>query len=157
MDPAGLVALKAAVRLPPPRSEPSTQAYAHHPPPLRTLANESGVEWRRGLTLPEYALETAAAPPFVLNRHMPRDDAERAPILPSLFMPGFPKSATSWLYSCLMAVWSPEHVGCGAEPNAWGSDACKKRYLLPVTSSMASGQMRLRKEMFFYGGAAGLC
>ena len=123
------------------------------PPPLRTLANESGVEWRRGLTLPEYALETAAAPPFVLNRHMPRDDEERAPILPSLFMPGFPKSATSWLYSCLMALWSPEHVGCGAEPNAWGSDACKKRYLLPVTSSTTSGQMRLRKEMFFYGGA----
>ena len=35
-------------------------------------------------------------------RFNPLSPTHRAPILPTLFMPGFPKSATSWLYGCLL-------------------------------------------------------
>jgi hypothetical protein len=124
-------------------------------PALVKVADDAGQGWKRGLTLPSYVLDTAPfAPEHNLNRYMPLSDDERAPVLPELFMPGFPKSSTTWLYKCMGAVWMPDarSLGCGGDPAGWTAERCPKRFLLTAVSTTARGDMRERKETFFFGG-----
>jgi hypothetical protein len=72
--------------------------------------------------------------PAVVQLH-PRSPSERAPVMPTLFMPGFPKSATTWLYGCLLKAFSPAAVGCGFRASDWGSDKCRHRYILTALQS----------------------
>ena len=74
-------------------------------------------------------------------RFHPRSPTERAPILPTLFMPGFPKSATSWLYECLLHAFSPTAVGCGRSASGWGADKCVgRRFAVTALESDARGR-----------------
>ena len=79
------------------------------------------------------------------------------PVLPSLFLPGFPKSATTWLYTCISDIFTPRKVGCGADASAWNASACGHTFLLTPLSAARwmRGEFVLesRKETFFFGGA----
>lgn len=142
------------------RASPSS--YTRRAPPLRARGGGGahvggaraggGGAWYAGLTLPEYVLDTSAPSDLSLNRYMANTDSERAPLLPSLFMPGFPKCATSWLYSCLSHTWHPRRLGCGGNPRDWTAAKCKKRFALMALSSNTKSEPRARKETFFFGG-----
>jgi hypothetical protein len=88
-------------------------------------------------------------------RFNPLSPTHRAPILPTLFMPGFPKSATSWLYGCLLHAFSPEAVGCGRHAHRWGADKCPHRFAMTALYSTARGEFREKKELFYFGGIKG--
>mmetsp|Transcript_18687 Transcript_18687/g.61631 ORF Transcript_18687/g.61631 Transcript_18687/m.61631 type:complete len:831 (-) Transcript_18687:208-2700(-) len=110
--------------------------------------------WSKGHYVPAYAADVL--PPQVqLNRRTrpgePMD--KRAPVLPTLFMPGFPKCATTWLYECMLRVFNPNAVGCGDAAKGWTSKTCGRRFTLAAQSSNAVGDIRARKELFFYGGS----
>ena len=67
-------------------------------------------------------------------------------------MPGFPKSATSWLYGCLLNAFSPSAVGCGDYASRWGADKCGRRFALTALQSDGRGQYAEKKELFYFGG-----
>lgn len=67
-------------------------------------------------------------------------------------MPGFPKSATTWLYQCLLSVFNPDTVCRSSLPESWGLPACSRRFLLPLVSTNSLGDSRLMKEPFAFGG-----
>ena len=119
------------------------------PPP------EPSPAWASGLTLPPYVLDTL--PPVSMDalRLHPASALARAPVLPTLFMPGFPKSATSWLYGCLLHAFNPEAVGCGKRAAGWnsvGEKRCNRRFALTALYTGASGRSASWKEIFFFGG-----
>ena len=86
-----------------------------------------------------------------------REGSMRAPVLPSLFLPGFPKSATTWLYNCLLAAFTPFHAGCGSDSARWNTSACPRRFLLsPLTAGRwLRGVLQVNhvKEPFYFGGS----
>lgn len=119
-----------------------------------TTIDGSGPAWARGLTIPDYALGTEPpVNPLVTQRYMPVSSDAAAPVLPSLFMPGFPKCATTSLYTCLLATFTPSQLGCGDRAEGWGPSACKRRFLLAPLETKGKGHFAERKETFFYGGA----
>ena len=71
-------------------SEVAPSSFLRPSEQLIQLPNHTGALWSRGLRLPPYALNTSA-PIMYLNRYAPTSPTDRAPVLPSLFMPGFPK------------------------------------------------------------------
>ena len=108
------------------------------------------------------------------------DDGSGAqPILPTLFMPGFPKAATSWLWECMRVAFTPELV-CPpqAQPagqgnrresgwrerakaetvvafneSLWSTRGCGgRRFMLAAVSCDVVGRCSPRKELFLYGG-----
>lgn len=93
-----------------------------------------GPTWRHGTKLPSYAIHTQPPSSNEILRLYPRSDYERAPVLPTLFLPGFPKSATSWLYQCFKRAFHPDTVGCGPSAASWAADECKHRFALTVLS-----------------------
>jgi hypothetical protein len=123
---------------------------------LVLVAADSPEAWKRGLRLPSYTIGTAA-PPQRLATVAPAAAGMRSPILPSLFVPGFPKSATTWLYTCIAEAFTPRRVGCGADASGWNASACGRRFLLtPLTAERwQHGEFVLesKKETFFFGGA----
>ena len=88
----------------------------------------------------------------VAHLHPGTSPAERSPVLPTLFMPGFPKSATSWLYQCLLASFSPSAVGCGRQASGWSAGACGRRFAVTALQSDARGRYSEKKELFYFGG-----
>ena len=78
--------------------------------------------------------------------------SERRPVSPTVFMPGFPKSATTWLYQCLLSVFNPETVCRSSLPESWSLPACPQRFLLPMVSTNSLGDARTMKEPFAFGG-----
>lgn len=91
-----------------------------------------------------------------LNRYAPVTPNARAPLLPSLFLPGFPKCATTWLFGCLLASFAPARVGCGTAAANWTSVACRgRRFLLTALRSDPLGQLSPTKETFYFGGNLG--
>ena len=127
-------------------------SWSEHAPPVVHVPKRPAEGWRAGLTLPVYALDTTVAPPQADSGRIGARRGERAPVLPSLFMPGFPKSATTWLYKCMMHTFSPLAVGCGVDPAGWSAARCGRRFLLPSLSTNARGETREQKETFFFGG-----
>ena len=106
-------------------------------------------------------------------------------MLPTLFMPGFPKSASTWLFECMHAAFVPEMV-CDHRPppppasrlsvgllrlhrsrlakpepplfhpQAWSRRGCKgRRFMLPGIACAVTGGCSHRKELFFYGAGYG--
>ena len=132
-------------------------------PKLVRLPLDGGEPWSRGLMLPSYAL--SPTPPSdkrpLLVAHRDASGAPsattRAPVIPSLFLPGFPKSATTWLHTCMGAAFTPGRAGCGADSNGWNASACPRWFLLsPMTASRwvrGSLLLEMRKETFFFGGS----
>ena len=104
--------------------------------------------WRADLLVPAYALDIHPPRSLRLHRLAPDDDEHtRAPVLPSIFMPGFPKSATSWLYNCMMGTWGAQRVcgrGGGTPEGRWTSAACKRRFLLPALAWGAAPRLDVR-------------
>jgi len=86
-----------------------------------------------------------------------RGPHETQPVLPTLFIPGFPKAATTWLFDCIYAAFKPETV-CPLqkrdfEPRKWSREGCgQRRYLLTGIACHVLGGCSPRKELFFYGG-----
>ena len=74
------------------------------------------------------------------------------PIDPTVFMPGFPKSATTWLYTCALSMFSAERVCRSANPARWLKPGCTNRFLLPMVSTNSLGDVRFNKEPFAFGG-----
>ena len=123
--------------------------------PALAVIDGTGPAWARGLLVPSYALSTEPlANPSLTHRFMPLSREAVSPVLPSLFMPGFPKCATTSLYGCLLATFAPARLGCGARAVGWSATACKRRFLLAPLETRARGQFEERKETFFFGGAA---
>lgn len=83
---------------------------------------------------------------------------ETQPVLPTLFIPGFPKAATTWLFDCIYAAFRPETVcppqrGGDFDPRKWSLEGCgRRRYMLPGIACHVLGGCAPRKELFFYGG-----
>ena len=121
-------------------------------------SDSTAVEWQRGLALPLYAACVArfCAPPAPgLSRYFPATEDARAPVLPSLFLPGFPKSATTWLFNCMLASFAPSRVGCGTLAANWTAATCGRRFLLTALRSDPLGQLQSTKETFYFGGNLG--
>ena len=81
----------------------SINAYASKPFPQHCLAetlpsNETRVKNSNG---------ALSGPCFQLPLRAPH---ERQPVLPTLFIPGFPKAATSWLWECMHVAFVPEMI-----------------------------------------------
>ena len=130
----------------------ATPAEAELPLPEPPVLNPA---WASDLKLPPYVLDTL--PPVSMDavRLHPASPSARAPVLPTLFMPGFPKSATSWLYGCLLHAFNPEAVGCGKRAAGWnavGEKQCNRRFALTALYTGASGRAASWKEIFFFGG-----
>ena len=120
-----------------------------------SVIDGSGPAWARGLLIPPYALSTEPpSNPSLTHRFMPLSRDAVSPLLPSLFMPGFPKCATTSLYECLLATFAPARLGCGNSAAGWNPIACKRRFLLAPLETHESGQFEELKETFFFGGAA---
>lgn len=111
--------------------------------------------WAPELRLPPYALSTKPpADVSRLHRHLASASHDaRSPVLPSLFMPGFPKCATTSLYKCLLTTFTPARVGCGDNASGWTTGSCRHRFLLATLQSHTKGHFSERKETFFFGGA----
>ena len=122
--------------------------------PTLAVIDGTGPAWARGLLIPSYALRTAPPTnPPLTHRFMPLSRDAISPVLPSLFMPGFPKCATTSLYECLLATFAPARLGCGERAAGWTATACKRRFLLAPLETRARGQFTERKETFFFGGS----
>ena len=81
----------------------SINAYASKPFPQHCLAvtlpsNETRVKNNNG---------ALSGPCFQLPLRAPH---EHQPVLPTLFIPGFPKAATSWLWECMHVAFVPEMI-----------------------------------------------
>lgn len=131
------------------RTAPST--YGDRAADLVNVAAEPS--WAQGLTLPPYAVSTEAPPDSSgVLRYMAASPRATAPLFPSLFMPGFPKSATTSLYDCLLATFTPLRL-CGETAWNWSRAACRRRFLVAPLETHAQGRFLQRKETFFFGGA----
>lgn len=112
--------------------------------------------WIDGTFIPSYVQPESWGREEQLLLGQPGPSSRRAPVLPSLFLPGFPKSATTWLYTCLGNAFTPVRMGCGADSSGWNASACPRRFLLsPVGASRWKGGVLLiesLKETFFFGG-----
>jgi hypothetical protein len=86
---------------------------------------------------------------------------ETQPVLPTLFVPGFPKAATTWLYECMHTAFVAEAVcppqqGEAFDPAKWTRSGCKgRRFMLPGISCHVLGTCTHKKELFFYGAGFG--
>lgn len=94
-----------------------------------------------------------------------RRDDQTQPVLPTLFMPGFPKSATTWLFECMRTAFVPERIcqnlpvqlgvfplARGFSPTLWNTTNCRgRRFMLPGISCAITGGCWRNKEYFFYG------
>ena len=105
--------------------------------------------WDPQLRVPATALDAAPPPDGVLQ--LP-SGGPRSPLLPSLFMPGFPKAATTFLYECLLANFGPTQVGCGSSADGWDARSCGRRFALTTLNSDTYGRIGQWKETFFFGG-----
>ena len=66
-------------------------------------------------------------------------------------MPGFPKSATTWLGLCLSSAFSPQRICNSTDPRRWTHDAgCMSPFLVPPISTSSTGATWHRKETFFF-------
>jgi len=90
-----------------------------------------------------------------------RSDNQTQPVLPTLFVPGFPKAATTWLFECMHAAFAPEMI-CPPQregdfsEHKWSIDGCGgRRFMLPGIACHVLGGCGQRKELFFYGGGYG--
>lgn len=112
--------------------------------------------WIDGTFIPSYVQPKSWGREEQLLLGQPGPSSRRAPVLPSLFLPGFPKSATTWLYTCMGNAFTPVRMGCGAYASGWNASACPRRFLLsPVGASRWKGGVLLiesLKETFFFGG-----
>ncbi|KAL1505031.1 hypothetical protein AB1Y20_008792 [Prymnesium parvum] len=124
----------------PPLAPPPPPAAAPPPP------------WALHLRLPPYVRGTTPPASTGTLRLHPASPSTRAPVLPTLFMPGFPKSATSWLYGCLLHAFNPEAVGCATRAAGWSDPPCGRRFALTALFTAASGRASSWKETFFFGG-----
>lgn len=86
-----------------------------------------------------------------------RGPEETQPVLPTIFVPGFPKAATTWLYDCMHAAFPPEMV-CPPQSRdefdgrRWSIAGCGgRRFMLPGIACRVVGGCEHRKELFFYG------
>ena len=114
---------------------PSPRRHKHRGV-LERVPTSSRHAWAHGLRMPKYALGVAALPHQALpSAASPKEGSVRAPVLPTLFVPGFPKSATTWLYSCLTDAFTPRRVGCGPDSNRWNASACGRRFLLTTLTA----------------------
>jgi len=124
-------------------------------------------DWCRGLRLPDYVLDTPGVAAAHSTPAAPRGSTSqgegqsegggRSPVLPTLFMPGFPKSATTWLYNCFLDAFAPRRAGCGADASGWGVRRCNRTFLLPPLTAAAIVRRELQlhplKETFYFGGS----
>ena len=120
----------------------------------------------------------ATGPCFQLDQ---RSQNQTQPVLPTLFMPGFPKSASTWLFECMHHAFVPETVcdlsppspppkfGFGLvarrrvrtptapfDPRQWSKARCQgRRFMLPGIACAVTGGCSHRKELFFYGAGYG--
>lgn len=112
--------------------------------------------WSRGLRLPTYALGTLAPPAAHSSLGPSSSDDARRPVLPTLFVPGFPKSATTWLYTCLTDAFTPRRAGCGPDAALWNASACPRRFLLTTLTATRWQRnefvLESKKETFYFGG-----
>ena len=107
-----------------------------------------------------------------------RSSNQTQPVLPTLFMPGFPKCASTWLFECMHAAFIPETV-CDErmrsepaltsffgrpqrqsrlpfDPQRWSKKGCdNRRFMLPGIACAVTGGCSHRKELFFYGAGYG--
>ena len=71
-------------------------------------------------------------------------------VLPTVFTLGPPKSASTFLWECLVKAFGPENV-CDGGVNRWGDDTCKHRFLLPpITANVLHPEPSALKESPFF-------
>ena len=138
---------------------PARAASASELPSIMVqLSPSEGDEWSRGLLLPRYVLSNLPPPIDDAPLHLmaPLTGGGRAPVLPSLFVPGFPKSATTWLYACLVDAFSLWRSDCAVTLGS-NTSSCTQRFLLTAMSASRRlrGELMLDsvKETFYYGGS----
>ena len=123
---------------------------------LVRVPDDGGEAWSRGLHLPTYVLNTRAPEESAMEPRSSAGSHTRQPVLPTVFLPGFPKSATTWLYTCMAEAYTPRRAGCGGDASGWNASACPRRFLLtPLTArKWQRGEFILesRKETFYFGG-----
>ena len=81
------------------------------------------------------------------------DSTAQAPVLPTLFLPGFARSATTWLHRCMHAAFRPAVVCDSDESGEWNRTCNGRRFLVHPISSNAIGDTRTVKEPFYFGGS----
>ena len=75
------------------------------------------------------------------------------PLMPTLFLPAAPKSATTWLYGCMSNTFGSDQlcpVNSTAEaPSSW--KACDKKFFMPAhVCNRDEGRCHEQKEAFWF-------
>ena len=75
------------------------------------------------------------------------------PLMPTLFLPAAPKSATTWLYGCMSNTFGSDQlcpVNSTAEaPSSW--KACDKKFFMPAhVCNRDQGRCHEQKEAFWF-------
>jgi hypothetical protein len=74
------------------------------------------------------------------------------PLMPTLFLPAAPKSATTWLYGCMDNTFGQDQL-CQVSGNASSSEvwaACDKKFFLPAHVCNQEGRCHPQKEAFWF-------
>ena len=74
------------------------------------------------------------------------------PLMPTLFLPAAPKSATTWLYGCMDNTFGADQLcpvnGTDSPSETWA--ACDKKFFLPAHVCNCEGRCHPQKEAFWF-------
>ena len=99
------------------------------------------------INMPHDNATTRTPPPrgvFVSNTTLPDG---RHPALPSLYLLGVPKAATTWMWECMHGLWAPE-VMCDDFSRQLG---CNGRRVLVGVRAVRPEGIAIAKGPFFFG------
>jgi len=74
------------------------------------------------------------------------------PLMPTLFLPAAPKSATTWLYGCMENTFGAAQLcpvnASGGASGVW--EACDRKFFMPVHVCTREGRCHPQKEAFWF-------
>ena len=74
------------------------------------------------------------------------------PLMPTLFLPAAPKSATTWLYGCMDNTFGSDQL-CPVNKSASASEVwaeCDKKFFMPAHVCTREGKCHPQKEAFWF-------
>ena len=102
------------------------------------IDNQAGQQGVQGIVLPPAAMDFKAQAPRVRAVQSFRQGEMQLegwePLMPTLFLPAAPKSATTWLYGCMDNTFGSDQL-CPVNKSASSSEVwaeCDKKFFMPA-------------------------